>query len=966
MTDKILVTGDVVVDHHIYEGKRHTASAVERQGVRVVREPGGAMALTRLIDAAIARAKKVAGNEKEEREKAVQDAEAKLEELRCNGGVELEISEAETALVKARGELANHKPAPEAQWEVECPLKMPPADKTPCGHHALAVWKPFPLDPTSPRNPKQVWRADLLMGYGHDESSPDDGTGPCTDCTPELDDPSPATPRVLVLDDAGFMFRHQAAEECWLLPPGAGKQPEWIILKMSAPVCQGDLWHRLKEEHSKKLIVVLSAHELRQEHAQLGSGLSWERTVMELHKALGSDRNLREMASRPQHLIVTFSADGALWLDNTGPEPHATLVFDADGAEGAWARSIPGEAFGYMSCMVAALVRAIMRGPEKPKISAAVKAGLCGMRDLRKLGHGLVSEHPHPIAEELPVGFPAKRLAEVIVAGSNEFAETPVPWTDKERAPYAGSPKDPDQRRVWQIVEMSQSRFGSTDLPSLLGLATQTVLWGEAAIARLPHARFGKLLTADRFEIEALRSIERLMIQYQKDSGAKRPLSIGVFGPPGAGKSFGVHQLANSVFGKEAWREFNLSQFKDVGDLIGAFHQVRDAVLGGATPVVFWDEFDSREYDWLQFLLAPMQDGRFQEGQISHAVGKCVFIFAGATSHTFEEFGPPKPGTTRFDMDAWRKFELKKGPDFHSRLDAYLNVLGPNPRSEGLADVDGSDDPMSEKNDVCAPLRRALLIRAHLGVPKDARLDFDPELLAALLRVPKYTHGARSVEKLVQSLKPSYEGQAIRRSSLPPRPQLGMHVNLPPFDKILDEHAPFGQDDVIEALAAAIHKNYLILSGDKQQKVARRFDKPYADLDSVDKEDNRAAARRIPAALALAGLRLEGGEASSEEASSESVAAIRKHLEYHLERLAEAEHDGWMDQRLRSGWRHGKKRDDPARRHPALVPYAELPDADQDKDRDSVLHFPDVVGLAGYRITWARMSSSLSTHSARS
>jgi len=46
--------------------------------------------------------------------------------------------------------------------------------------------------------------------------------------------------------------------------------------------------------------------------------------------------------------------------------------------------------------------------------------------------------------------------------------------------------------------------------------------------------------------------------------------------------------------------------------LNGAFHQVRDLALSGRTPVVFWDEFDSRELLWLQYLLAPMQDGRFQ------------------------------------------------------------------------------------------------------------------------------------------------------------------------------------------------------------------------------------------------------------------------------------------------------------------------------------------------------------------
>src|SRR5581483_4690165 len=137
----------------------------------------------------------------------------------------------------------------------------------------------------------------------------------------------------------------------------------------------------------------------------------------------------------------------------------------------------------------------------------------------------------------------------------------------------------------------------------------------------------------------------------------------GIFGAPGA-KAY------------QGWMEFNLSQFADSRDLIGAFHQVRDRVLQGYTPVVFWDEFDSREYEWLQYLLAPMQDGRFQEGQITHQLGKCVFIFAGGTAWAFDEFGP-RPD----DADDVRRFKLAKGPDFKSRLDGYINVLGPNQRT---------------------------------------------------------------------------------------------------------------------------------------------------------------------------------------------------------------------------------------------------------------------------------------------
>src|SRR5450756_1903090 len=109
-------------------------------------------------------------------------------------------------------------------------------------------------------------------------------------------------------------------------------------------------------------------------------------------------------------------------------------------------------------------------------------------------------------------------------------------------------------------------------------------------------------------------------------------------------RSFGVKALAKGILGsKVPFLEFNLSQFKSPDELIGAFHRVRDAVLRGITPVAFWDEFDSQSYTWLQYLLAPMQDGAFQDGQITHPIGKCIFIFAGGTSPTLQGFGVKEP-----------------------------------------------------------------------------------------------------------------------------------------------------------------------------------------------------------------------------------------------------------------------------------------------------------------------------------
>jgi hypothetical protein len=41
---------------------------------------------------------------------------------------------------------------------------------------------------------------------------------------------------------------------------------------------------------------------------------------------------------------------------------------------------------------------------------------------------------------------------------------------------------------------------------------------------------------------------------------------------------------------------------------------------------------------WLRYFLAPIQDGTFQEGQITHPLGRAIFVFARGTSITMEAF----------------------------------------------------------------------------------------------------------------------------------------------------------------------------------------------------------------------------------------------------------------------------------------------------------------------------------------
>jgi hypothetical protein len=67
------------------------------------------------------------------------------------------------------------------------------------------------------------------------------------------------------------------------------------------------------------------------------------------------------------------------------------------------------------------------------------------------------------------------------------------------------------------------------------------------------------------------------------------------------------------------------------------------------------------------------------------------------------------------------------------------------------------------------------------------------------------------------------------------------------------------------------------------------------------------------------------------------------------ERLAENAHEHWARQRLAEGWTYGPTRDDVKKEHPCLVPYAMLPDAEQQYDRLTAIEALKTIVALGYR-----------------
>lgn len=811
--------------------------------------------------------------------------------------------------------------SPLAEWQVHFGLEFDDPSKLPTQYHAYAQWGPFPAADKK----GQVWRVSDAQGYGTPESVS------CATRLGRRNPQAPKNPDIVVLDDAAIGFRHLTARLRWPCDhEGNAKDfaPCWVVLKHGAPHGFGDLWSMVVERCADHLVLIVSADDLRRQGVRLSRGVSWESSVEDLRAELAANSLLAPLGMA-RHLLVTFGCDGVFWRDRAPEGTREHLIFDPERAEGEWVHEIPeGEAFGFLSCFTAAITGALCAaGDNTPDLVPACKAGLSAIRALRLQGHG-------PVDAPVP-GVPLQSISMEI-------------HRPKQRYASARLPEKPANRGRWMLLDSWQSVAPAAT--PLYGAATATAISGAGALGGFPVARFGILQTVDRQEIESLRALRQLMRDYEKVQRQEKPLNLGVFGPPGAGKSFGIKQIAKAVLGdKVKILTFNLSQFSSPEEINGALHQVRDEALTGRTPVVFWDEFDSQAYRWLQFLLAPMQDGAFQEGPLTHLIGKSIFVFAGATSSTWQDFGPLNP--ISLPADQWQQFEparssvieakwndfvLKKGPDFRTRLAGCLNVLGPNPRM--LTNRLTGENHVDEQ-DLCYPLRRAFFIRGQFRLKDGERLEMDRGVLRALLQLPFFKGGARSLETLCQHLR--HQGGATpQRAHLPGDPVLTLHVDPAGFWDLCERDLMFKK--TAEELAPALHQAWLADLGNR----GKPADMPWEQLPAPLRLSNVLQARRIADNLDLVGLRLVPGKTFG----SDEQRRIGDYLERHMELLADEEHEGWSREKRLHGWRHGDVRDNEHLVHPALVPYPKLSEAVKEQDRSAIRQYPALITSAGWSI----------------
>jgi hypothetical protein len=708
-------------------------------------------------------------------------------------------------------------------------------------------------------------------------------------------------PALVVLDDVGNGFCNDRNAWPVVVKKNSGQTP--IVLHLRGTLFECDLWRHLSRCHADNLVVVIKADDLRAAGVNLCRRLSWERTATDLVWQLACNSSLAGLANCAD-VVVTFGADGAIHQSRRGGKTEARLYFDPEAIEGDFRDGQKNEMSGVYAAFVAGLAASTSNGLES--LGKGVLGGLRAMRRLWREGFGTEGN----FSADIPA-----RLFEPAADNDETLADTLIPQPTKRE------PADPS---YWRIL----GEVGGTGLEEMARHFVRVK--GAVAKQSVPVGRFGKLVTVDRAEIESYRSIRNLMREYLEKKSPDRPLSVAVFGPPGSGKSFGVTQVAESIApGRVEKLELNVAQFSSPQDLVRGLHRARDIALGGKIPLVFFDEFDAAHNGprgWLQYFLMPMQDGVFKDGEADHPIGQAIFVFAGGTSTTFAEFTLEAHPEGSKERDA---FKAQKGPDFVSRLRGYVDVLGPNRNS-------GGDDAFV--------VRRGMLLRSLIERKAKWLLDgtgqaqIDDGVLRALLKVPHYKHGARSLEAIVE-MSLLTGRKTFEQAALPPVDQLRLHVDPDVFLRLVIRDVLFGS--ARESIARAVHERFCRDQRGKRPPTDRAL-RPWEELDEDLKESNRQVADDIPHKLAHIGCTyapVVAREPAPFQLTGDEV-----------EKLAAVEHDRWNSEKRIAGWRFGRTRDPKEMTTPYLVPYQELDEDVKEWDRQSVREIPALLADAGFEI----------------
>ncbi|MFE4581719.1 hypothetical protein [Streptomyces chartreusis] len=333
-------------------------------------------------------------------------------------------------------------------------------------------------------------------------------------------------PTAIVIDDASLGFRETRAHWENLIPSAHSTITPWVLYKMSQKAATGKLWqHILQRLQAKddwladRLIVVTTVARLRDAGAEISRDLSWERSVQDVASEILRNDSIKDL-THCKTLIVSFGPTGALLIKRES-KPTYSLVYDREHMEGEWEEEHSnGMMFGYGSALCASITRHLVSGDGD--IVAGMKMGLAAMEAIYQRGFGLGVRLDFP-AECLSENYKEREKA------AKRFAVAEIPPSSLD---YHSS-----------ILDLYHHERAEIET-----LSIQVAKAGNGVLKDVPLGHFGELLTVNRNEIESLRAIRNLVVNYcNRITLSSEPISIAVFGAPGSGKSYAVKQLTEPL-----------------------------------------------------------------------------------------------------------------------------------------------------------------------------------------------------------------------------------------------------------------------------------------------------------------------------------------------------------------------------------------------------------------------------------
>ena len=438
---------------------------------------------------------------------------------------------------------------------------------------------------------------------------------------------------------------------------------------------------------------------------------------------------------------------------------------------------------------------------------------------------------------------------------------------------------------------------------------------------RLPMKQYGQFRSLIRSEQENVGSIVEIMKECL-GAGDSVPTCIAVSGHVGSGKKFLARHTSEHACAASQRRFKHLvcdMRVMRSMDLIHCCQTIRDNSAENMLTVVTLENAEQVDSSLLAEICVLMRDGRFSEKGAQHRVGRCLLMFLINDESADQE----TPASVA---------------EIIGNTHGVVRILGPN---------------RVNKDDKLYPIRRALMLRQllldrHPHLSRDGTIQVDDAVLHALLFVPSYKNGLRSLDKIITASRLSHKTK-FDVAALPPEEQIQTQVDGKTFMSRL--RTPKLPPALRDTLAVSLFETYkhqrrlmAVTDKDREDLKSDASMADWGDLDGYLKESTRAQADDIPRKLRAVRCFM-----TPDANRRDPFVAVPEFTFDDLRMLSEMEHERFNAERLQRQWRMGP-RDSKHKTTPFLVPWGDLTQEWKDVDRVMVECVPRVLNEAGWYI----------------